>query len=234
MNKTRSQHGFTLIELLVVIAVISLLVSILLPSLNRAKDLAKQVVCQSNMKQLVLAFTVYNHDYGSYYPACLTHGPEGYRKWPQQLRPYAARNINMYGPNASEEVVFKCPADMNYYADTQDYREVSYGINCYEYGGIAGIHTWGGNGKWDYWTRSGDIRNPSQTILLADSGHSGEDGGAAYVLFPIVSTAPFEGYEIYPRHNNGANMLFADSHVEFANSDLLDWITNNSDWWDLE
>lgn len=47
-NSTRT--GFTLIELLVVIAIISLLVSILLPSLNRAKDLARSVNCRVNLK----------------------------------------------------------------------------------------------------------------------------------------------------------------------------------------
>jgi len=59
-------RAFTLIELLVVIAIISLLVSILLPSLNRAKDLAKEVVCLTRQKQIGTAIMMYADDYGDY------------------------------------------------------------------------------------------------------------------------------------------------------------------------
>jgi len=60
------KKGFTLIELLVVIAIISLLVSILLPSLNRAKGLAKEVICLTRQKQLGTAMMMYADDYGDY------------------------------------------------------------------------------------------------------------------------------------------------------------------------
>ncbi len=53
------KRGFTLIELLVVIAIISLLVSILLPSLQKAKSLGKQVVCMSNLRNIFPAFYMY-------------------------------------------------------------------------------------------------------------------------------------------------------------------------------
>ena len=62
MKKRRDASGFTLIELLVVIAIIALLVSILLPSLNKAKELARQAVCMSNLRGLVLTQLLYAQD----------------------------------------------------------------------------------------------------------------------------------------------------------------------------
>jgi len=59
----RKSHGFTLIELLVVISIIALLISILLPALNRARDMAKQTVCLKNHGSLILSWIMYADDY---------------------------------------------------------------------------------------------------------------------------------------------------------------------------
>ncbi|MBN1942037.1 MAG: type II secretion system protein [Phycisphaerae bacterium] len=56
----KRSKGFTLIELLVVIAIIALLVSILLPSINRARELAKRAVCKTRIKGLGTAFELFS------------------------------------------------------------------------------------------------------------------------------------------------------------------------------
>lgn len=66
MHRSRSYRGFTLIELLVVVSIIALLISILLPGLKGARDQAKRVACQSNMRNCNTSLITYVSEFDSY------------------------------------------------------------------------------------------------------------------------------------------------------------------------
>ncbi len=68
----RIQNGFTLVELLVVVAIIALLVSILLPSLGRAKDLTRETICLTRLGGQMRAIHMYSAEYNGSIPT----GPE--------------------------------------------------------------------------------------------------------------------------------------------------------------
>ena len=57
------RKAFTLIELLVVIAIIGLLMAILMPALNLARDHGRRASCMSNMRQVGLALALYQNEY---------------------------------------------------------------------------------------------------------------------------------------------------------------------------
>jgi prepilin-type N-terminal cleavage/methylation domain-containing protein/prepilin-type processing-associated H-X9-DG protein len=96
LRPSRSEsHGFTLIELLVVMAIISILVAILLPALNSAREVARRTSCLNNLTQLGMALHGYEFHYEAF-PSGVTN-PEGpirsepqgvHVSWIVQILPY--------------------------------------------------------------------------------------------------------------------------------------------------
>jgi prepilin-type N-terminal cleavage/methylation domain-containing protein len=81
------REAFTLIELLVAIAVITLLLALLLPALQKARSQARTTFCQANLHEWGIALTMYANDFGGAMPR---HFPMGasYHVWPYYLRSY--------------------------------------------------------------------------------------------------------------------------------------------------
>ena len=105
--KTKSA-AFTLIELLVVIAVIAVLMGILMPALSAARKQGAAIVCQSNLRQMVMAFNLYAQDHDQKTMTFL-HGQNSY--WFHQIAPYLSAKDFKNDPDAHQEQmkVAYCP-----------------------------------------------------------------------------------------------------------------------------
>jgi prepilin-type N-terminal cleavage/methylation domain-containing protein/prepilin-type processing-associated H-X9-DG protein len=120
-GRSTSSRGFTLVELLVVIGIIALLVSILLPALQSARRQANTVKCNSHLRQIGLAFQLYESDNKGMWPVAvhhskharipLTHDAE--IRWPDMIAKYLQRVTGMTYANLNEykdgSVIWGCP-----------------------------------------------------------------------------------------------------------------------------
>lgn len=110
----RPRTGFTLVELLVVIGIIALLISILLPSLTRARDQARLVACMSNMRQLGQANVFFTNEHDNYVvKPWFNNEPNNFgggNTWGFQFPAWGWDYVlNTY---ISSKEVFRCPSDV--------------------------------------------------------------------------------------------------------------------------
>jgi prepilin-type N-terminal cleavage/methylation domain-containing protein/prepilin-type processing-associated H-X9-DG protein len=112
-NYTKVKKGFTLIELLVVIAIIAILAAILFPVFGRARENGRRSACQSNLKQIGLAFAQYSQDFDEKLPLTGYELPSGTaRQWSYDriLAPYVGSKITSDSGQDGASV-WACPSD---------------------------------------------------------------------------------------------------------------------------
>jgi prepilin-type N-terminal cleavage/methylation domain-containing protein/prepilin-type processing-associated H-X9-DG protein len=220
-------NAFTLIELLVVISIIALLVSILLPSLAKAKDLARSSVCLNNLRNTGTAMSLYHAEHKQYFwPYSLSNHPSaGVRTF------FWGSNTNPVDPAASP---FMAYCDNNLAALwCPDFRWGSYVPQ-----GVVDepTTTYGYNAAYlapppsALRRQSTIIPRPSELFVFADSAMYWAPAGVAILqnstyLEPVTQTMP--GYVQTPtnhfRHpNQRTNALCADGHAQSFTSEGWD------------
>ncbi len=222
MNRPRHHGAFSLIETLVVVSTTALLVGLLLPSLQSARQQASRTLCLSNLRQMTIAAQSYASSYDGHYPLAYYNRQEGttryfyawdfttWKDWSDAEHPNRVR-AGLLWMGRTVEKVHQCPgfsgAD-NALADPY----TGYNYNT-SYIGLNDLLSPADSAK------TTDVRRPSDTALFGD-GQCADGGANKYMRAPfshpgdtlLPDSARHAGVQGY-RHQGRTSVAFCDGHA---------------------
>ncbi|MCC6423253.1 MAG: hypothetical protein IT447_07215 [Phycisphaerales bacterium] len=216
-------------ELLVVIGIIALLISILLPSLNKARRAAQAVACASNMRQVGIAMQFYVNDTKGMYPLSFQYRTASYYpdfvstaiRWDDLLiiKGYIANSGILLCPIAQQ---IQVPYLYDYNGKQVLYdSHRNYGVAVFGIGG-------GNNPSWNWYDpakfigiRQGQIKDSAARIAVGEADEQGYpnnngfrmNGDTAYSLYGVPAKW----------HSGGGNYLYLDGHVTYKKFEEVAW-----------
>ena len=194
---------FTLIELLVVVAIIGILLSILLPSLAKSREMAYRAVCASNLHQIGIGASLWSKDQDGKLPTWYRSGSNFTTYWIRNNSQYKGLGLLVQDNLIESPEVFYCPAQNNF----ED--------NVLAHNGPS--NTWGSNKvRSSYTARS--LENTSgtgdQTVSWSLMDYSNK---TIYTDFVGVNKWTNGSVWIYwPHRNDGFNRMKGDMSVKWA------------------
>lgn len=223
-QKNVAKRRLTMIELMVVISIIAILVSLLLPALNKARDISKRVACLGNEKQMSIGIQSYAGDYNGYLPIdandngapCL---------WKKEISDYIGVSFEnstwtvYYKNSVGADGVFKCPSS--------NIPQLTY-AGC---GGGYGWNNWYCGYMDSHATESrrrqklNSFSLPSKTAVCGD----GTDLGSVSYESEYSRIYPYGCCSgVGDRHSNGINLIWLDGHCEWMSQLSLTQTLNGS------
>lgn len=226
---SRCYRAFTLVELLVVIGIIAVLVAILMPALNKAREAGKAVQCMSNLRQIGVGFFNYGANGGTYYPPAMYGINDAWYSGNQSWHgPTYAQTVYWYNivlPETRQlrgtKVLF-CPNSARAFRDpvaSTKSANVSYGYNWLSVAGTpTSFWSWHSTGAYDYLqkpARIGKVKRAAETMLVAEAAINNNKDD--WMSFNRQHGDVTNGV-LRVRHGKTCNVLWADGHVSYIES----------------
>ncbi|HAI14053.1 MAG TPA: hypothetical protein DCM28_20275 [Phycisphaerales bacterium] len=204
----RFKRAFTLIELLVVISIISLLIAILLPALQKARMAGRAAQCLSAQRQICITTNAYLGDYKNQFP--VANPSNSNHRWEVLL----AEQYRM------GREIFYCPEDVKRKVSDWDtdnrYISMGYNIEGLGYNGGGNYNPFTGSNQGTFSARLDEIIKPGNTLVLLDAykpqstGTANQRDRGYYVAVPHSSLWA----DFLPRaRHDGVNVVFIDGHA---------------------